>query len=74
MLVDFADKVAGEVDIPVVLGGGWSDMDSIQNLLNGTNIEFLSMYRPFVRSHSFLTGWKNEGNGQSECKTCNNFR
>ena len=34
MLVDFADRVSKEVSIPVVLGGGWSDMDSIQKLLN----------------------------------------
>lgn len=72
MLVGFADMVSKEVSIPVVLGGGWSDMDSIQNLLNTTDIEFLSMYRPFVRNPCFLTDWKKDGHGQSECKTCNN--
>ncbi|MBR0472447.1 MAG: NADH-dependent flavin oxidoreductase [Methanosphaera sp.] len=72
MLVDFTDKVASEVKVPVVLGGGLSDMDSINNLINNTHIEFLSMQRPFVRSHDFLTQWKKDGHGQSECKTCNN--
>ena len=72
MLVSFADKVVGEVDIPVVLGGGWSDMKSIEHLLNNTGIEYLSMYRPFVRNHGFLTEWKENNYGQSDCKTCNN--
>ena len=72
MLVDFADKVSDEVSIPVVLGGGLSDMDDINKLINSTNIEYLSMYRPFVRSNSFLTKWKNDGSGESDCKTCNN--
>ena len=72
MLVSFADKVVGEVDIPVVLGGGWSDMKSIEHLLNNTEIEYLSMYRPFVRNHGFLTEWKENNYGQSDCKTCNN--
>ena len=72
MLVDFADKVSVEVSIPVVLGGGLSDMDDINKLINSTNIEYLSMYRPFVRNNSFLTKWKHDGSGESDCKTCNN--
>ncbi|MBQ6218902.1 MAG: NADH-dependent flavin oxidoreductase [Methanosphaera sp.] len=72
MLVDFTDTVTKEVDIPVVLGGGLSNMESINTLINNTNIDFISMQRPFVRSHDFLTQWKNDGFGQSECKTCNN--
>ena len=72
MLVGFASKVADSVQIPVVLGGGWSEMDSIQKLLNNTDIGFLSMYRPFVHNPCFLTKWKKEGGGKSDCKTCNN--
>lgn len=72
MLVSFTDAVASNVQIPVVLGGGLSDMDSINKLINSKNIEFLSMQRPFVRSQTFITQWKEDGHGQSECKTCNN--
>lgn len=72
MLVDFAGKVAGEISIPVVLGGGLSDMESINNLINETGIEFFSMQRPFIRSQDFLTEWKEKGYGESDCKTCNN--
>ncbi len=72
MLVEFADKVSREVQVPVVLGGGWSDMDVINDLTNSSSIEFFSMQRPFVRSQTFLTEWKKEGHGRSECKTCNN--
>ena len=72
MLVGFADKVAKTVSIPVVLGGGRSDMDKINELINTTDIDFISMQRPFVKDPSFLTKWKEEGHGKSECKTCNN--
>ncbi len=72
MLVDFADKVAEEVSIPVVLGGGFSNMDSINKLINSTNVNFISMQRPFVRNPGFLSKWKENGYGESECKTCNN--
>ncbi|MBE6490014.1 MAG: NADH-dependent flavin oxidoreductase [Methanobrevibacter sp.] len=43
MLVGFADKVAKNVAIPVVLGGGRSDMDKINELINTTDIDFISM-------------------------------
>ena len=72
MLVGFADKVAKSVSIPVVLGGGRSDMDKITELLNNTDIDFISMQRPFVKDPAFLTRWKQDGHGKSECKTCNN--
>ena len=72
MLVNFADKVAMSVSIPVVLGGGMSDMDEITELLNNTAIDFISMQRPFVKDPAFLTQWKMNGRGKSECKTCNN--
>ena len=72
MLVDFADKVASSVDVPVVLGGGRSDMDKITDLINSTSIDFISMQRPFVKDPTFLSEWKKYGHGKSECKTCNN--
>lgn len=72
MLVSFTDKVAKNVSVPVVLGGGWSDMDKITELLNRTDIDFISMQRPFVKDPAFLTQWKMEGHGKSKCKTCNN--
>ena len=72
MLVEFADKVSCEVDIPVILGGGRSNMEDINNLINNTNIDFISMMRPFVRQPYFLTTWKENRTGISECKTCNN--
>ena len=50
MLVSFADRVAGSVNIPVVLGGGRSDMDKITELINNTGIDFISMQRPFVKN------------------------
>lgn len=72
MLVGFAGNVASSVEVPVVLGGGLSDMESIEKLLNSTDIEFISMQRPFVKNPSFLTEWKETNHGKSQCKTCNN--
>lgn len=52
MLVGFADRVAGCVDIPVVLGGGRSDMDKVLSECfhwNYSKQNFFSEY-PIVKS------------------------
>jgi len=72
MLVDFADRVAKNVSIPVALGGGLADMERITELLNTTEISFISMLRPFVRNPEFLKDWKEGTQTKSDCRTCNN--
>ena len=65
-------EIIKNVDIPVILGGGANSQKQINEILNRTNIEFISMQRPFVADPSFLVDWAVEGNGKSICKTCNN--
>ena len=71
-LIDAADKIISEVDIPVILGGGLRNQKQINNILNSTDIDFVSMHKPFVADPSFLVDWKIEGNGESFCQTCYN--
>ncbi|MDO5859170.1 NADH-dependent flavin oxidoreductase [Methanobrevibacter sp.] len=71
-LLELADKAAGQLKIPVILGGGFSNQNKLNEILNRTNIEFFSMQRPFVADPYFLLDWRVDGNGISRCKTCNN--
>ena len=71
-LIDATNKIIENVSVPVILGGGSSNQNQINNLLNSTKIDFISMQRPFVADPSFLVEWQIEGNGESTCKTCNN--
>ncbi|WP_407421862.1 HisA/HisF-related TIM barrel protein [Methanobrevibacter sp.] len=72
ILFDITDEIARRVNIPVILGGGLSDMNSINDLINTTDIEFVSMQRPFVFNPTFLSEWKNGSEVESLCRTCNN--
>ena len=67
-----ANRIIDNVDIPVIMGGGVTTQKQINNVLNKTNVEFISMQRPFVADPSFLVDWQLEGNGESRCITCNN--
>lgn len=72
MFLDYVDKLAGEVDIPVILAGNLRDMESMNEILNTSNVEFMSLAKPFVAQPDFLADWKANGKGTSRCKGCNN--
>jgi len=71
-LVNFSTKLIKQTNIPVILGGGFKDMKHMNELLNNTNINYLSMYRPFIAEPDFLKSWKLKGEGKSRCLMCNN--
>lgn len=67
-----ASRIIENVDIPVIMGGGIKTQNQVNNILNKTNVDFISMQRPFVADPSFLVEWQIEGNGEVKCTTCNN--
>ena len=71
-LIEAAEEIIDNVGIPVILGGGVNSQNQINDILNSTNIDYVSMQRPFVKDPSFLVDWQIEGNGESRCITCNN--
>ena len=71
-LIEATEKIIHSVNIPVILGGGINSQNAINELINNTDIEFVSMQRPFVHDPSFLVDWQIEGDGESHCITCNN--
>ena len=70
--LDYADKLINEVNIPIILGGTLRDMETMNNILNTSNVEFMSLAKPFVAQADFLCDWKRDGKGVSRCKGCNN--
>ena len=71
-LISASERIIDNVNIPVILGGGANSQNQINHIFNTTNIDFISMQRPFVHDNSFLVDWQLEGNGISGCKSCNN--
>ena len=71
-LLDYTNKLIDSVNVPVIVGGGFNDMNHMNRILNSTDIEFMSMYRPFVAKNDFLKDWKNNTESKSRCLMCNN--
>ena len=68
----YVDDLIEAVDIPVVLGGSLREMSKINDVLNNSNVEFVSMSKPFVAQPDFLADWKVNGEGLAICQSCNN--
>lgn len=71
-LLEYTNKLIDSIDVPVIVGGGFNDMTHMNKILNSTDIEFMSMYRPFVAKNDFLKDWKNNNETKSRCLMCNN--
>ncbi len=70
--IDYSTQLIGSVDVPVIVGGGFNNANHMNELLNNTEIEYLSMYRPFVCENDFLVNWKTGKCDESRCLMCNN--
>lgn len=71
-LIDYYQKLKDEISIPVIVGGGFNDKNQVTKLINEKDIDFVSMYRPFVAQPDFLLDWKRGKNIKSRCNSCNN--
>ena len=68
----YVEKLIDAIDIPVVLGGSFRDMDLINEILNSSTVDFVSMSKPFVAQPDLLADWKKNGKGVAICHSCNN--
>ena len=71
-LIDHSNELIKSINAPVIVGGGFSGINHMNEILNSTDIEYMSMYRPFVCENDFLKNWKAGGANQSRCLMCNN--
>ena len=72
LLTEECERIIDSVNIPVIMGGGVNSKSQINKILNETNIDFISMQRPFVYDPSFLIDWQMDDEAESKCKLCNN--
>lgn len=69
--LDFARKLADEVSIPVVLVGGVRSLDTMEDILNNTKIELISLSRPLLREPDFPNKLEEGIETESKCISCN---
>ena len=69
--VPFAAKLADEVKTPVIAVGGMRSLDVMEEVLNKTKIELISLSRPLLREPDLPNKMKDGISTVSKCVSCN---
>ena len=71
MFLDITKKLSDIVKIPVVLIGGIRDVETMENILNTSNIEYFGIVRPLICEPDIVKRWLNGDRSKAKCITCN---
>ena len=67
----FADTLAKSVDTPIILVGGLRSLDTMEEILNKTKIEMISLSRPLLREPDLPNKMKSGEALEAKCISCN---
>lgn len=67
---EYAEKIAEENDVPVILVGGNRNFDSMTSVLNETAIEYFSMCRPLISEPNLVNRFKSGDLSKAICISC----
>lgn len=68
---EYAEKMAADNKVPVILTGGIRNLDTINELLENTAIEYFAMSRPFIAEPDLVNRWASSEAQKSKCISCN---
>ena len=68
---DFAARLADKVDVPIICVGGWRSRQIMENFLNQTQVELISLSRPLVREPDLPKKLFSGESSVSKCVSCN---
>ncbi|MBQ3405402.1 MAG: NADH:flavin oxidoreductase [Oscillospiraceae bacterium] len=68
---DAAAAVAHRVSCPVMVVGGFRSLEKMESVLNGSDIELISISRPLLREPDFPKILEKDPDAVSKCVSCN---
>ena len=70
---EFGERLAEETEIPVILVGGLRSIEKMEEVLNQTKIELLSLSRPLLREPELPEKMRRGESRESKCVSCNAY-
>lgn len=67
---EYAEEIAREIETPVILVGGNRDFNRLTDLINQTEIEYISLSRPFIREADLVKRWQSGDQEPAKCISC----
>lgn len=68
---DYAERIARENNVDVILVGGNRDYNTMTEILNETSIGYFSMCRPLIAEPDLINRWKSGDISSTKCLSCN---
>ena len=68
--VNSAERIRKNVDIPVIVVGGIRKLSDIENIIETTGIDFVSMCRPFIIEPNIVNKFQERKAIESKCIDC----
>lgn len=66
----YAAQIADELDIPVISVGGHRSIHMLEEIINQTKIEYISLSRPFIREPALANRWNSGNLLPATCISC----
>ncbi len=67
----YGKALAEQIEIPVIVVGGYRSVEHMNKLLNDSKIEFFSLSRPFIREPDLVNRWQSGDLSPAKCVSCN---
>jgi 2,4-dienoyl-CoA reductase-like NADH-dependent reductase (Old Yellow Enzyme family) len=68
--VKSAERIKKNVNIPVIVVGGIRRLEDIENIIENTEIDFVSMCRPFIIEPNIVNKFQERQSVESKCIDC----
>ena len=68
--VESAERIKKHVNIPVIVVGGIRKLEDIKNIIENTEIDFVSMCRPFIIEPNIVNKFQEHQSVESKCIDC----
>ena len=67
---EYAKDIASQINAPVILVGGNRSVDVMENILNQSEIEFMSLSRPLLSEPDLINKWEKDKSVKPRCTSC----
>ena len=68
--MQFAADIAEEISIPVICVGGHRNFGKMEDIINQTKIEYISLCRPLIREPELINRWAAGDKTPAKCISC----
>jgi 2,4-dienoyl-CoA reductase-like NADH-dependent reductase (Old Yellow Enzyme family) len=71
---EYGQVISAEVNVPIIIVDGLSDISAIEEIANTTNIQCFALSRPLLAEPHLIKRWKEGNRAPVDCERCSKCR